>query len=214
DHPVLEVEAPAALFDHSQLLRTIDALVGKRREVFLAAGPTEAESPAAAELARDGFAPAPDAPPGRETWRGARVLTRLPAGRDPLRWVLLGRAFEGPGDGTEALWLAKPLGIDDELDEIARQLAGAGASLVPSAVTVNGHETAVASAPPVATPRLPSTDFSGSGPEGRRVVIGWACPVPRRAFFLRERITPADGRTDVAVAAELVRRFPCDHGPR
>ena len=218
DHPILELEAPADLFDRTQLSKTVEALVGKKREIFLTAGPTEGESPAVAELARDGFAPSPDAAAWRETRRGALVLTRLPAETDPLRWVLLGRTFEGQADATEALWLARPLGIDDELGAIVKELAGVGAASVPSPITVNGHETAVARATPrtapVAALERVSTAAPGREPDGRTIVIGWACPVRRRAFFLRERVAPADSRTDDAIAAELVRRFPCDHGPR
>ena len=210
DHPILELEAPGDLFDR-RLPETIATLVGTHRELFLAAGPAPAESSTRVELARDGFAAAPDAALGRESRRGAIILTKLPAAADPLRWVLLGRTLEGAGGAaTDALWLARPLGIDDELDEIVTVLAGPGGATLETTVKVNGHDMAVARARGSDS----ASDPSGIHPPGRTIVAGWACPARRRGYFLRERVPAGDERSDEAVAADLVRRLPCDHAPR
>lgn len=205
DHPILELEAPADLFDRD-IPKTVEALVGSHAEMFLSAGPTEEESSAASELARDGLAPMPGASLGRETRRGATVLTKLPATTEPLRWVLLGRELEEGSATTDVYRLARPLGVDDEMEMIVKVLAGPGAATFATAISVHDHATSAARAP------VAKTNPAGSGASGRRtVVVGWACPVRRRAYFLRERIAPSDGRSDEEIASELTRRFPCEH---
>jgi len=126
-----------------------------------------------------------------------------------VRWVLLGRTLEStdaatPGASIDALWLAKPLGIDDEMVAIVDALAGPSGVRRAAGVEINGHEVSVSW----------SESVGGGQPRERTVVAGWACHVRHRAFFLRERLPSPDLRSAASAAAELVRRFPCDHSAR
>ena len=199
DRPLLELDAPADLFDQ-EFPRTRAELVRPGAAVFLAAGPTADESAPEAEIVRDGFAEPRGLPAGAETRRGATVLTRASGAGEPQRWVLLGREFEEgtPAAGSTSLqWLVRPIGIPDELAELAGALAGPGSPSMTE-VTVNGHG---------------GLAMLLDSPSGRTVVVGWACPVQKRAFFLRRRVPLAGALPPAALAADLILRFPCAHPP-
>jgi hypothetical protein len=198
DHPILEFEAPADRFRPDYYSETVNALITASERLDLPLGPTAAETTPDAAIRADGFAPAQGLPAGRETQRGATVLTKLGGEGEPIgRWVVVGREFDTGAERTGLYRIARDTPKPDETRDVATMLAGPGL-VSRSPIQVAGHDAfaVVAEADGV-----------------RTVVVSWICPLHQRELLVMRRAridaTPAD-----RWAADLVERFPCAHPGR
>jgi spermidine synthase len=198
DHPILEFEAPADRFRPDYFSETVNALITASERLDLPLGPTAAETAPDAAVRADGFAPTHGLPTGRETLRGATVVTK-PGGEGERigRWVLVGREFDSGAERTGLYRIARDVPKPEETRDVATALAGPGL-VSRSPIQVAGHDAFAVVA-----------ESDGV----RSVVVGWICPLQKRELLVMRRAridaTPAD-----RWAAELVERFPCAHSGR
>lgn len=194
DRPRLELEAPVDLFE-ADSEAALEALL-QEREIFLPVAPVAGAETFASGAEADGFAITTQDADQSASRSGVTVLTRQPLGPEPIRWVLLGRTLESRDATIDLAYLVRPLGIPDELEAIARTLAGdAPAAIAP--IVVHGHDG------------IAATSEEG---RGGTLVLGWACPERKRAYFVRRRLHEGfSGNGDSAAA--LAARFSCRHDP-
>ncbi len=199
DHPILEFEAPADRFG-ADFHETLGALIRSSERTFLPAGPLPSDSPALAEITKDGLSVLGELPSGEEVRRGLTVLTRFRKGslESIRRFVLLGREFDDGTASTGLFRLARPLRRPEELVEIVTSLAGPGAA-TQSQISVNGHD---------------GLQVVVESEGYLTVAVGWNCAREDRAFFSTVRLPAAGAPAPEAIAADLTTRFMCRHPER